>query len=181
MKPMLRNLFMIALTVLMAVPVCAQENKARDRKAERMARREQRREERAVMDAIRAGHEYEDSVNVGYGYVKRRNMNSSVSSLDVNKDQIASYSHIGEYLMGRVPGLTVNKIGDNKYEYVIRGTVSFKLSTDPLFVVDGIVVSEIDYLNPYDVKSVEILKDASASIYGSRAAGGVIMITTRKE
>ena len=65
------------------------------------------------------------------------------------------------------------------YSYQVRGVNSINSSTEPLFVVDGVVVSSIDYINPLTVKSVEVLKDASASIYGSRGGCGVIIITTK--
>ena len=75
-------------------------------------------------------------------------------------------------------GLSVYKRGST-YKYVIRGINSINASTDPLFIVDGSAVNDISYLSPKDVKSVEVLKDASASIYGSRGACGVIIITTK--
>ena len=155
---------------------------AQDRKAERHARREARRElqriERAIRDSLRLRSQEEDSVNVGYGYVKRKNLVNSVSKVPMENDQNMSYNDIGEYLMGRVPGLTVIKTGTT-YKYIIRGLSSINSQTDPLFIVDGVEVMDISYLNPRDVKSVEVLKDSSASIYGTRGACGVILITTR--
>lgn len=156
---------------------------ARDRKAERQARRETRREllrmERAIRDSLRLRSQEEDSVNVGYGYIKSKNLTSSVSKVSMDNVHTSSYTHIGEYLAGRVPGLVVHKTGSG-YKYTIRGATSIYASTDPLFIVDGTEVMDIDYLNPSDVKSVEVLKDSSASIYGTRGACGVILITTRK-
>lgn len=152
---------------------------SQDKSEIRRARREQRRAERAVLDSIRAASYAEDSVNVGYGYVKRKHLTNSVSKVDVNDTQIRGYSDIGEYLQGRVPGLIVTKVGGS-YKYSIRGINSINSPTDPLFVVDGSVVMDITHLNPSDIKSVEVLKDASASIYGARGACGVILITTRR-
>ena len=88
------------------------------------------------------------------------------------------YTNIGEYLKGRVPGLMVTKLGTG-YKYQIRGISSINSPTDPLFIVDGMEVANIDYINPNDVERVEVLKDASASIYGNRGACGVIVITTK--
>ena len=62
----------------------------------------------------------------------------------------------------------------------IRGANSFYGSTEPLFVVDGSVVDRIDDINPREVKSIEVLKDGGAAIYGSRGANGVILITLKK-
>ena len=115
---------------------------------------------------------------MGYGRVKRRNLTTSVSKVAIQDDVIGSYSNIGEYLMGRVPGLQVTKVG-SEYKYTIRGINSINSPTDPLFLVNGVETVDINYLNPRDIQSVEVLKDASASIYGTRGACGVILITTK--
>lgn len=152
---------------------------SQDRSELRRIRREQRRAEKAVLDSIRMASYAEDSINIGYGYVKRRNLTNSVSKVSVKDTEIRGYSNIGEYLQGRVPGLIVTRSGGS-YKYSIRGINSINSPTDPLFVVDGCIVMDISHLNPTDVKSVEVLKDASASIYGTRGACGVILITTRR-
>ena len=81
--------------------------------------------------------------------------------------------------MGRVPGLSVYQEGDG-YKYVIRGVSTLYGSSDPLFIVDGVETDNIDHISPRDVSSVEVLKDGSASIYGTRGANGVILITTKR-
>lgn len=172
---MKKFIIMLLLAAFISSPGYGQERK----KTERELRRELRRMERAVRDSLASLRFWDDSVNIGYGYVRKSELTNSVSSVDVNQDEIGSYSDIGEYLQGRVPGLSVTKSGDG-YKYVIRGINSINASTDPLFLVDGCEVSSIDYLNPRDIKSVEVLKDASASIYGTRGGCGVIMITTRR-
>ena len=145
----------------------------------REARREKRRIERAVRDSLRMLEFEQDSVNIGYGYIRKKSLTTSVSGVEVKDQEIATYSDIGEYLMGRVPGLVVTRNGSS-YKYTIRGINSINSGTDPLFIVDGSAVDDISFLNPRDVKSVQVLKDASASIYGTRGACGVILITTRK-
>lgn len=167
----------IALAMMVSYPANSQD-KSEARRARREQRREERRLERALMDSLRLAAFEQDSVNVGYGYVKRKNLVNSVSKVPMENDQNMSYNDIGEYLMGRVPGLTVMKTGTT-YKYIIRGLSSINSQTDPLFIVDGVEVMDISYLNPRDVKSVEVLKDSSASIYGTRGACGVILITTR--
>lgn len=167
----------IALAMMVSYPANSQD-KSEARRARREQRREERRLERALMDSLRLAAFEQDSVNVGYGYVKRKNLVNSVSKVPMENDQNMSYNDIGEYLMGRVPGLTVIKTGTT-YKYIIRGLGSINSQTDPLFIVDGVEVMDISYLNPRDVKSVEVLKDSSASIYGTRGACGVILITTR--
>lgn len=167
----------IALAMMVSYPANSQD-KSEARRARREQRREERRLERALMDSLRLAAFEQDSVNVGYGYVKRKNLVNSVSKVPMENDQNMSYNDIGEYLMGRVPGLAVIKTGTT-YKYIIRGLSSINSQTDPLFIVDGVEVMDISYLNPRDVKSVEVLKDSSASIYGTRGACGVILITTR--
>lgn len=169
MKRILITLFAISLVAGLA---------AQDKKAERMARREQRRAERALYDSIRLKRMEDDSIYVGYGHVKRKNLTTSVSKVEVDELQMRGYTNIGEYLKGRVPGLMVTKLGTG-YKYQIRGISSINSPTDPLFIVDGMEVANIDYINPNDVERVEVLKDASASIYGNRGACGVIVITTK--
>ena len=169
MKRILITLFAISLVAGMS---------AQDKKAERIARREQRRAERALYDSIYMKMMEDDSIYVGYGHVKRKNLTTSVSKVEVDELQMRGYTNIGEYLKGRVPGLMVTKLGTG-YKYQIRGISSINSPTDPLFIVDGMEVANIDDINPNDVERVEVLKDASASIYGNRGACGVIVITTK--
>ena len=170
----MKKIFAIIFASLLVLGAFAQ-----DRKAERMERRAQRRAERAVYDSIRVRKMEDDSIYVGYGYIKRKNLTTSVSKVDVMDIQMKGYTSIGEYLKGRVPGLQVMKTGSG-YRYLIRGVSSINSPTDPLFIVDGMEVNDIDSINPNDVERVEVLKDASASIYGNRGACGVIIITTKR-
>lgn len=167
--------FIIVAMILLPASVSVQ---AQSRKEERKARKELRRQERAIRDSLLLMMAENDSVNVGYGYTKKKKLTTSVSSVKAKNAETDGYTHVAEYLQGRVPGLSVRKVGAS-YKFVIRGINSINSSTDPLLIVDGHTVSDIDYLNPKDIKSVEVLKDASASIYGSRGACGVILITTK--
>lgn len=109
-------------------------------------------------------------VNIGYGYTAKKDMTTSVRQIDASLGKNATYSNIYEML--RVdPSVQVS---GNKV--IIRGAGS-NISTDPLFVVDGVVVQNVDNISPQLVKSIEVLKGADASIYGARGANGVIMIT----
>ena len=169
---------LLLLAGFMAVPGFAQDAKA-DKEARREIRKEERRIERAVRDSLREVMASRDSVNVGYGYTRKSKLTNSVSSVDMDNNLVASYSDIGEYLQGRVPGLTVIKSGQ-KYRFLIRGVSTINGTSEPLLIVDGVEVSDISYLHPRDIKSVEVLKDSSSSIYGARGAYGVILITTRR-
>lgn len=166
-----------AALLLIALPLSGE---ARDRKAERRARKEQRRIENAIRDSLRRSAAEEELIDLGYGKVKRKELTMSVSKVSLDEKAVSGYSDIGEYLMGKVPGLKVTKVG-NGYKYIIRSTGTIYGDTDPLFVVDGMTVDDISYLNPNDIAHVEVLKDAASSaIYGSRGGNGVILITTRK-
>ena len=174
------NRFLVFLftAALLALPFTGE---AQDKKAERRARREQRRIEAAVKDSIRRAAAENDLVDLGYGKVRRKDVTSSVSKVSVDEKTVTSYSDMGAYLMGRVPGLTVTKTG-NGYRYSIRSSDTIYGNTEPLFVVDGVTVDDISYLNPSDVDHVEVLKDAaSASIYGTQGGNGVILITTKRK
>ncbi|MDX9725753.1 MAG: TonB-dependent receptor plug domain-containing protein [Bacteroidales bacterium] len=113
----------------------------------------------------------EDVVDIGYGKVKRRNMTSTVSKIDGTNPKYASYKNIYDMIRGEVPGVQVS---GNSIK--IQGASSLTLSTEPLFVVDGVTVNTIDGIQPYMVQSIQVLKGSSASIYGSRGANGVIVI-----
>lgn len=170
--------FVLAAAMLLASSVSSE---AQDRKAERRARKEQRKIENAIRDSLRRLSAENELVDLGYGKVKKKDLNMSVSKLNVDDKSVGSYTDMGSYLMGRVPGLTVTKTG-NGYRYSIRSSDTIYGNTEPLFVVDGITVDDISYLNPNDVDHVEVLKDAaSASIYGTQGGNGVILITTKKQ
>ena len=113
----------------------------------------------------------EEEINIGYGTVKRKNLTTSVSKIDGSDQRFSSYNSIYDMLQGSVPGVSVNK-GNVR----IRGISSFRLSNEPLFVVDGIPVSSIADIPPQMVKSIEVLKGSSGAIYGSRGANGAILI-----
>lgn len=127
----------------------------------------------------------DELVVVGYGTMQRSDISGSVYSVD-RRDitELGSYS-MDNVLQGRIPGLTVSASGFSPGETSslrIRGSRSLIASNDPLIVMDGIPIEGgLMELNPSDVESVEVLKDASATaIYGSRGANGVILITTRQ-
>ena len=115
-------------------------------------------------------------VNIGYGTVDKDVVTTSVSGFKTNRNETVTYSNMYDYLRGRVAGVTVTP--DNKI--IIRGLNSINGSSDPLILVDGAEVTDLSTINPSDVRSVDVIKDGSSSIYGMRGANGVIIITTRK-
>lgn len=125
----------------------------------------------------------QEVVAIGYGTMKKSDLTGAVTS--VNADQLlkAPVSGIDQALQGRAAGVTVTTNSGQPGEGAtirIRGIGSAMGGNDPLYVVDGVITGDINWLSPTDIKSMEILKDASASaIYGSRGANGVILITTK--
>lgn len=111
-------------------------------------------------------------IEVGYGTVKRKNLTTDVGYINAQDASNASYSNIYDMIRGKVPGVQVN--GN---VITIRGVNSINAGTEPLYVVDGIVVNSLDNISPRQVKSITVLKGSDAAIYGSRAAGGVILVT----
>ncbi|HTE27259.1 SusC/RagA family TonB-linked outer membrane protein [Flavitalea sp.] len=126
-----------------------------------------------------------DVVVVGYGTQKRANLTGAVVQVDGKVLANRAIVNIGQGLQGVVGNLNISTVGDpggvgQPATYNIRGNTSLN-GGDPFFVVDGIPASNINNLNPNDIESITILKDAASSaIYGARAAYGVILITTKK-
>lgn len=127
----------------------------------------------------------EDVIVVGFGVQKRENLTGAVSTVDINKAvDSRPISDVGRALQGAVPGLTITtksgEIGSTPNIRIRGGVGSPNSSSKPLILVDNVEISDITLVNPDDIESMSVLKDAaSASIYGVRAAFGVILITTK--
>ena len=125
----------------------------------------------------------QDVVVVGYGTMKKQDLTGSVSSVNTEQLNAKGAPSVMENLQGANPGVNITQSsgragGDFNIE--IRGKSSINSSTTPLYVVDGVMCSDIQWLNPQDIERIDILKDASSTaIYGSRATAGVIMVTTK--
>lgn len=114
----------------------------------------------------------DEFVEMGYGKISKNANTYSVADVKTKSTDTATYNTIFDYLRGRVAGVDVRP--DNTI--VIRGVNTINSSIDPLFIVDGVEVADISHIPPQEVKSITVLKDASASIYGSRGGNGVILI-----
>jgi TonB-dependent SusC/RagA subfamily outer membrane receptor len=118
---------------------------------------------------------------IGYGYITKDKATHAQSMLqNSTHEDFCSYSNIFDLINGKCPGVVVNNVSNfpgAEQEIIIRGKNSINLSSCALYVVDGIVVSHIADISPCDVKSIDFLKDASASIYGSRGGNGVVLIS----
>ncbi len=126
----------------------------------------------AMVNFAPAVREGEKKIDIGYGTVNSKEVITDVGYIDGQTVDNAAYSNIYDMIQGKVPGVDV--VGNT---ITIRGIGSLNLSSDPLFVVDGVAVSSIDNISPREVKSITVLKGASAAIYGTRGANGVILIT----
>ena len=125
----------------------------------------------------------DEVVAIGYGVMKKSDLTGSVSSVKADQLQKTPAANLDQALQGLAAGVTVNSSTGQPgaaAEVRIRGIGTVNNSA-PIYVVDGVIVDDISFVNPNDIKSTEILKDASATaIYGSRGANGVILITTKK-
>jgi len=125
----------------------------------------------------------QEVVAIGYGTMKKSDLTGAVTSVKADDLLKAPVAGIDQALQGRAAGVTVVSESGQPGEAAvirIRGIGSALAGNDPLYVVDGVIVGDIKWLSPNDIKSMEILKDASATaIYGSRGANGVILITTK--
>lgn len=127
----------------------------------------------------------DEVVVVGYGKMTRKDVTSSITSVkaeDLNKGGV--YSSPGELLQGKVPGLTITTSNDpnSTPSLTLRGASSFREgeAQEPYYVIDGIPGASLALISPDDIESMDVLRDASATaIYGSKAANGVIIVTTK--
>ncbi|MBQ5971389.1 MAG: TonB-dependent receptor [Prevotella sp.] len=123
----------------------------------------------------------DELVVIGYGTMKKRDLTGAIASVSGKDLQQQAVPNALQALQGRVPGVVlINNTGDpqGNFSIRIRGNNSIKGSNDPLYIVDGMPMN-VSSINTMDIKSVEVLKDASATaIYGSRGANGVVLITT---
>jgi TonB-dependent starch-binding outer membrane protein SusC len=125
----------------------------------------------------------DEVVVVGYGTVKKKDLTTAVSSVSTKDIAERPLISAASAIQGKAAGVTViQPSGEPGAGMVVRvrGNTSITASNDPLYVVDGVPMSEINFLSPNDIESMQILKDASsAAIYGSRASNGVVLITTK--
>lgn len=123
----------------------------------------------------------EETVVIGYGTMKKSDMTGAISSVDVGELSKRSTTNPAEALQGKIAGVNIQKAGGNAgagVQVKIRGVKTFG-SNQPLYIIDGFP-SDIENVNPQDIASMEVLKDgAAAAIYGSVAANGVIIVTTK--
>jgi TonB-dependent SusC/RagA subfamily outer membrane receptor len=112
-----------------------------------------------------------ETISTGYGTMKKKDSATRVNKIDGQSQRFAGYQDIYDMLRGAVPG-----VGVSGKSIKVMGSSSLNANTEPLFVVDGVMVNSIDNISPQIVKSIEVLKGPAASVYGIRGANGVILI-----
>ncbi len=132
---------------------------------------------------LSAFEEMDEVIVVGYGIQKKSNLTGSVANLETEDLKTITSPNVGNLLQGKAAGVFVSQGSGRPGDAPtirIRGKSTLSGSVDPLWVVDGVIQAEAPQLNPEDIESTSILKDASATaLYGSRAANGVILVTTK--
>ncbi len=111
---------------------------------------------------------------VGYGNISEKDLIYAVNHLEQQNNDFCNYTNIFDLIKGRFSGVTVS--GGNIY---IRGSGSFSGQTQALYIINGVSSSSIDWIQPCQIKSIDILKDSNAAIYGARGGNGVVLIQTR--
>lgn len=132
----------------------------------------------------RKENKVDEVVVIGYGTQKKINVTGAVNTIKGDEIQQSSSVNVANALAGRSPGVISTSYsgdpGNDNPAILIRGINSFGGGTAPLIVVDGVPDRDFSRLNPIDIESITILKDASAAIYGVRSANGVILVTTKR-
>lgn len=125
----------------------------------------------------------DEAVVVGYGTIKKNDLTGSVGSVKTDKLTMKGAPTMMEALQGAVAGVNITQSSSRSgggFNIDIRGRSSLNSGTKPMYVVDGVICDDIQWLNQQDIERIDILKDASSTaIYGSRATAGVVMVTTK--
>lgn len=125
----------------------------------------------------------DEVVVIGYGVQKKADLTGSVANINTEKLNTQSNANIGQALQGKIAGVDIVSQGgapSSGTRIMVRGIGTLN-NASPLYIVDGMYMNSIDHINPNDIASIDVLKDASsAAIYGSRAANGVIIVTTKE-
>ncbi|GGB21437.1 SusC/RagA family TonB-linked outer membrane protein [Puia dinghuensis] len=147
---------------------------------------------------VKGDKSMDDVVVIGYGSQKRRDVSAAVATMDTKSLQEKPITRIDQAMVGQMPGVVVRQqtgMPGSGFTLLVRGTGSISAGTEPLYVVDGFPLdvnslntaggfsngNPLNNLNPDDIESIQVLKDAAAgAIYGSRAANGVVLITTKR-
>ena len=136
------------------------------------------------VNVIPVAGQLNDVVVTGYGTQRRKEVTSAITTINAAQFNKGNISDVAQLLQGKVAGLSISRPGGNPnggFTIRLRGLSTLGANTAPLIVVDGQVGADINTIDPNDIQSIDILKDAaSAAIYGTRGSSGVIIITTKR-
>ncbi|MDP4226076.1 MAG: TonB-dependent receptor [Bacteroidota bacterium] len=139
----------------------------------------------AVIDVVlrESSKMLDEVIVIGYGTVKKSDLTGSVSSMNSGDVVQKGTLNVVSAIQGSVAGVQIQQSSSRagaSYNITVRGQNSVSGTTTPLYVVDGVITSNIDFLNPQDIEKIDVLKDASSTaIYGSRGSHGVVIVQTR--
>lgn len=126
----------------------------------------------------------DEVVAVGYGVQKKGSVTGSIAKMDADKLEDRPVTNVVQALQGQLAGVEIRSTTGEPGQDIqirVRGAASINAASDPLYVIDGVPVDNLSGINPNDIQSIEVLKDASSSaIYGSRGANGVVLVTTKQ-
>jgi TonB-dependent SusC/RagA subfamily outer membrane receptor len=118
-------------------------------------------------------------IAVGYGFMKKEDLTYAADHMQQENNEYCNFANIYELLKGRFPGVIVDGTSGS-YRVFIRQTQSINSSNEVLFVVDGSTGADVSGLNPCDIQSIDVIKDGTASVYGTRGSNGVVLIRTKR-
>lgn len=134
--------------------------------------------------ALAQGELLDEVVVTGYGTQKTREVTSAITSVKAEDFNKGNVNDVSQLLQGKVAGLVIARPGSNPngdFSIRLRGLSTTGASTEPLVVIDGVLGGDLNSIEPQDIASIDVLKDASAAaIYGTRGAAGVILVTTKR-
>jgi TonB-dependent SusC/RagA subfamily outer membrane receptor len=128
---------------------------------------------------FRGGRKFREMAT-GNDHISYEDLTYAMNHLEQENNDFSNYANIYDLIRGKFPGVRVIQTGES-YQVQIRGTTTLQdnVDTNPLYIVNGLPTNDITHILPVNVKSIDVLKDAAASFYGSRGAFGVIVIETK--
>jgi len=118
-------------------------------------------------------------IATGMGYISERNLSYALTHLEDENNDFCNYTDVFSLIRGKFPGVEIRAGSSGGEGIFIRGQRSMTQSNEAIYMVDGVQVSDISFVNPCEMISIDILKDAGAALYGSQAANGVVVIETK--
>lgn len=119
-------------------------------------------------------------IATGMDYIAEEDLNYALTHLEEQNNDFCNYTDVFSLIRGKFPGVQIKPSSSGGEGIFVRGRKSITQDTEATYVVDGVMVSDISFVNPCDMVSIDILKDGAAAIYGSEAANGVVVIETKR-